>query len=92
MDILEKLVTIAGIIFVGWYAYNLFFKKDDTSIQPPSLQSEYRVTTNDYQKQQEVSKKIQRRMFANRRRLSSKIRSQCHLYLYDRPFVEQLAI
>ncbi len=56
-DILEKLVTIAGIIFVGWYAYNLFFKKDDTSIQPPSLQSEYRVTTNDYQKQQEVSKK-----------------------------------
>ena len=27
MDILEKLVTIAGIIFVGWYAYNLFLRK-----------------------------------------------------------------
>lgn len=55
-DILEKLVTLATVIFIGWYAYNIFLKKDDAPIQQP-FQSEYKTDTNRYQKQQEVSKK-----------------------------------
>lgn len=55
-DMLEKLVTLATVIFIGWYAYNIFLKKDDAPIQQP-FQSEYKADANKYQKQQEVSKK-----------------------------------
>lgn len=52
-DILEKVGTLATIIFIGWYGYNRFFTTDDTPIQ--QQQSQYSL--DDYQKQQEESKK-----------------------------------
>lgn len=90
-DMLEKVVTLATIIFIGWYAYNLFFKKDDSSIQPPSLQSEYRVTTNDYQKQQDERKKSKEECL---RIVGDYLKRYGYnvTYLYYRPLVEQLAI
>lgn len=52
-DILEKVVTLATIIFIGWHGYNRFFKKDDTPIQ--QQQGQYNL--DDYRKQQAENKK-----------------------------------
>lgn len=55
-DILEKLVTLVAIVFVGWYAYISFFKNNDTSEQQ-SVQSEYKYDINEYREQQEQEQK-----------------------------------
>lgn len=51
-DILGKVITLAAIIFIGWSAYNRFFKNDNTPIQQE--QSQYNL--DDYRKQQEENR------------------------------------
>lgn len=55
-DILAKFVTLATIVFVGWYVYAAF-KNADTSEQQ-SVQDECKYDINEYRKQQEEEKKL----------------------------------
>lgn len=58
-DILEKVVTLATIIFIGWHGYNRFFTTDDTPIQ--QQQSQYSL--DGYRKQQEENRDKGRQWF-----------------------------
>lgn len=59
-DILEKVVTLATIIFIGWGVYSFGFKKDDTPVQQ---QGQY--SRDDYQKQQKESEYNKIRQWLN---------------------------